>query len=367
MEVKDIAGAALAHNPVVARMAEYNHEQLVFCNDNETGLKAIIGVHNTILGPGLGGTRFWNYADETEALIDVLRLSRGMTYKSSLAGINLGGGKAVIIGDPKKIKTEALLRRFGKFINTLGGKYITAEDVGVNTRDMETIHQETNYVAGLPATMGGGGDPSPVTAYGVYVSMKASAKEVYGNDALSGKKVLVQGLGNVGMHLVEYLHKEKAVIFAFDISEERVKMAVEKYGASPVTPENMFDLNIDIYAPCALGATINDNTLNRLKCSIICGAANNQLADEKVHGEAVTQKGMLYAPDFVVNSGGIINVYYELDGYVRERAMAHAEKIYDTTWNIIQTAKTEKIPTYMAANRLAEKRIEEIAKIKVRF
>ena len=367
MEVKDVANTVLAQNPVIGRMLEYNHEQLVFCNDNESGLKAIIAVHNTILGPSLGGTRFWNYNNETEALIDVLRLSRGMTYKSSVAGINLGGGKAVIIGDPKKIKSEALLRRFGKFINTLGGKYITAEDVGVNTRDMETIHNETEYVAGLPVSMGGGGDPSPVTAYGVYVSMKASAKEVFGNDSLAGKKVLVQGLGNVGMHLVEYLAKEKAILYVYDISEERIKMAVEKHGATATTPDKMFDLAIDVYAPCALGATVNDDTLSKLKCSIICGAANNQLAEEKIHGEAVTKKGILYAPDFVVNAGGIINVYYELDGYVRERAMAHAEKIYDTTANIIQVAKTEKIPTYMAANRIAEQRIEAIGKIKVRF
>ncbi len=367
MEVKDVASTALAQNPVIGRMLEYNHEQLVFCNDNESGLKAIIAVHNTILGPSLGGTRFWNYNNETEALIDVLRLSRGMTYKSSVAGINLGGGKAVIIGDPKKIKSEALLRRFGKFINTLGGKYITAEDVGVNTRDMETIHNETQYVAGLPVSMGGGGDPSPVTAYGVYVSMKASAKEVFGNDSLAGKKVLIQGLGNVGMHLVEYLAKEKAILYVYDISEERIKMAVDNHGATATTPDKMFDLAIDVYAPCALGATVNDDTLSKLKCSIICGAANNQLAEEKIHGEAVTKKGILYAPDFVVNAGGIINVYYELDGYVRERAMAHAEKIYDTTANIIQVAKTEKIPTYMAANRIAEQRIEAIGKIKVRF
>jgi leucine dehydrogenase len=367
MEVKDISTSEAAQDRVIGRMLEFNHEQIVYCNDNESGLRAIIAVHNTVLGPSLGGTRMWNYQNETEALIDVLRLSRGMTYKSSVAGLNLGGGKAVIIGDAKKIKNEALLRRFGKFINSLGGKYITAEDVSMNSRDMEIIHNETKYVSGLPVSMGGSGDPSPVTAYGVYVSMKASAREVYGTDSLSGKKVLVQGLGNVGMHLVEHLHKEKAHLFVYDINEERVKYAVEKHGAKAVSPETMFDLDIDIYAPCALGASVNDDSLSRLKCSIICGAANNQLADEKKHGEAVMKKGILYAPDFVVNAGGIINVYYELNGYVRERAMAHAEKIYDTTWNIIQTAKAEKIPTYMAANRIAEKRIEAIGKIKMRF
>src|ERR1700752_1001437 len=280
MEVKDIKDTQLAQNPVIAQMMINNHEQILFCNDNATGLKAIIAIHNTVLGPSLGGTRFWNYNNEMEALTDVLRLSRGMTYKSSVAGLNLGGGKAVIIGDPKKIKNEALLRRFGKFINTLGGKYITAEDVGVNTRDMEIIHNETEFVAGLPVSMGGGGDPSPVTAYGVYMSMKASAKEVFGNDSLAGKKVLVQGLGNVGMHLVEHLAKEKAILSVYDISEERVKIAVEKHGAKAVSPDKMFDLDIDIYAPCALGATVNDNTLAKLICIMICGAANNQLSDE---------------------------------------------------------------------------------------
>lgn len=363
MEVKDIKDTQLMQNPVIAQMALNNHEQIVFCNDNATGLKAIIAIHNTVLGPSLGGTRMWNYNNEMEALNDVLRLSRGMTYKSSVAGLNLGGGKAVIIGDAKKIKSEALLRRFGKFVDSLGGKYITAEDVAMSSRDMEIIHMETNYVSGLPENMGGSGDPSPVTAYGVYVSMKASAREVWGSDSLSGKKVLVQGIGHVGENLVAHLTKEGAKVYINDISEERVKDAVAKYKAEAVSADKMFDLDIDIYAPCALGATVNDNTLGRLKCSVICGAANNQLAEEKKHGLAVKEKGILYAPDFVVNAGGIINVFYELEGYNRDRAMAHAEKIYDTTWNIIQTAKQENIPTYQAANRIAEQRIESIARI----
>lgn len=363
MEVKDIKDSSLAQNPVIGQMLINNHEQVLFCNDNATGLKAIIAIHNTVLGPSLGGTRMWNYNNEMEALTDVLRLSRGMTYKSSVAGLNLGGGKAVIIGDPKKIKNEALLRRFGKFVNSLGGKYITAEDVAMSSRDMEIIKMETDYVSGLPVNMGGSGDPSPVTAYGVYVSMKASAKEAFGSDNLSGKKVLVQGIGNVGMHLVEHLTKEGAKVYVYDISEERIKHAVDTYKAEFVAADKMFDLDIDIYAPCALGATVNDDTLSKLKCKVICGAANNQLADEKKHGEAVTSKGILYAPDFVVNAGGIINVFYELEGYNRERAMAHAEKIYETTWNIIQTAKTQNIPTYIAANKIAEQRIESIARI----
>ena len=363
MDVKVLTNNDLSKNPVIGQMSLHNHEQVVFCNDNATGLKAIIAIHNTVLGPSLGGTRMWNYANEMEALHDVLRLSRGMTYKSSVAGLNLGGGKAVIIGDAKKIKSEALLRRFGKFVDSLGGKYITAEDVAMTSRDMEIILMETKNVSGLPENMGGSGDPSPVTAYGVYVSMKASAREVWGNDSLSGKKVLVQGIGHVGEVLVSHLTKEGAKVYIHDISEERLKAAAVKYKAEVVNPANMFDLDIDIYAPCALGATVNDETLSRLKCKIICGAANNQLADEVIHGEAVGKQGILYAPDFVVNAGGIINVYYELEGYNRERAMAHAEKIYDTTFNLFQLAKKEGIPTYMAANRLGEQRIEAIARI----
>jgi leucine dehydrogenase len=363
MEVIALKGAQLAENPVLGQMHLNNHEQVVFCNDNATGLKAIIAIHNTVLGPSLGGTRMWNYNNEMEALNDVLRLSRGMTFKSSVAGLNLGGGKAVIIGDAKKIKNEALLRRFGKFVDSLGGKYITAEDVAMNSKDMEMIHMETEHVSGLPENMGGSGDPSPVTAYGVYVSMKASAKETWGSDSLSGKKILVQGIGHVGEHLVAHLTKEGATVYINDISEERVKDVQSKYKAEFVAADKMFDLNIDIYAPCALGATVNDETLSRLKCRVICGAANNQLADENVHGKLVMEKGILYAPDFVVNAGGIINVYYELEGYVRERAMAHAEKIYSTTWDLIQMAKKENIPTYQAANRMAQQRIDSIAKI----
>jgi len=363
MEVKTLNQLDLSKNPVIAQMSMNNHEQILFCNDNATGLKAIIAIHNTVLGPSLGGTRMWNYNNEMEALHDLLRLSRGMTYKSSVAGLNLGGGKAVIIGDAKKIKNEALLRRFGKFVDSLGGKYITAEDVAMTSRDMEIINMETDHVSGLPENMGGSGDPSPVTAYGVYVSIKASARETWGNDSLSGKKVLVQGIGHVGESLVDHLTKEGAKVYINDISEERLKAASAKYKAEVVSAEKMFDLDIDIYAPCALGATVNDETLGKLKCAIICGAANNQLSDEKIHGEAVGKQGILYAPDFVVNAGGIINVYYELEGYNRERALAHAEKIYDTTFNLFQLAKKEGIPTYMAANRLGEQRIEAIARI----
>jgi leucine dehydrogenase len=368
MEVKDIKKSSLAENPVISQMLLNNHEQVVFCNDNDTGLKAIIAIHNTILGPSLGGTRMWAYNNEMEALTDVLRLSRGMTYKSAVAGLNLGGGKAVIIGDAKTQKNEALMRRFGKFVNSLSGKYITAEDVGVNTKDMEYIKMETDFVSGLPVNMGGSGDPSPVTAHGVYIAMKASAKEKWGSDSLAGKKVVVQGIGNVGENLVKNLVKEKAIVSIYDINAERLKQIAKETGATVITDsDGLYDLDMDIYAPCALGGTLNTDTLNRLKCSIICGAANNQLAEETVHGKMVIEKNILYAPDFVINAGGIINVYYELEGYNRERALAHAEKIYETTLNIFKEAKEQNIPTYMAANRIAEKRIEQIAKIKVSY
>jgi leucine dehydrogenase len=356
-----------AISAVISQMEIFNHEQIVYCNDNNVGLKAIIGIHNTTLGPALGGTRMWNYASEQDALIDVLRLSRGMTYKSAVAGINLGGGKAVIIGDPKKIKTEALLRSFGKFINNLGGKYITAEDVSMNSKDMEIISMETDYVTGLPESMGGSGDPSPVTAMGVWMGMKASVKQVYGNDSLQGKKIIVQGLGNVGKHLIEYLSKENAEILVFDIDKDKIKDVSKKFKVKVLSADQLYSADADIYAPCALGATVNTQTLEQLKVKIICGSANNQLADENIHGKMVEEKGILYAPDFVVNAGGIINVYYELEGYNRERALAHAERIYDTTIKVFEIAKKENIPTYLAANRLAEDRINAIAKLRARL
>jgi len=367
LQVKNIKQVALGENPVISQMLQHNHEEILFCNDNETGLKAIIAIHNTVLGPSLGGTRMWMYNTEMEALNDVLRLSRGMTYKAAVAGLNLGGGKAVIIADSKKDKSEALLRRFGKFVNNLGGKYITAEDVGMNSRDMEYIHMETKHVSGLPESMGGGGDPSPVTAYGVYLAMKAAAKERWGSDSLAGKKVAVQGVGNVGENLVRHLVKDGVKVYINDINKEKLKTLSKELGVEVVEDDKLFDLDIDIYAPCALGATVNTDSLNRLKCSIICGAANNQLADENLHGEMAIKKGILYAPDFVINAGGLINVYSELSGYNRERAMSQAENIYHTTLQIFKIAKSENIPTYTVANRLAEKRIADIGKVKLPF
>jgi leucine dehydrogenase len=359
-EIKEIQ-AGLNENPVIAQMNLMGHEQVLFCQDEETGLKAIIAVHNTVLGPALGGTRMWNYKNEIEALTDVLRLSRGMTYKAAISGLNLGGGKAVIIGDPRGAKPEALFRRFGKFVNSLGGKYITAEDVGISPREMEFVHMETNHVSGLP---GRSGDPSPVTAYGVYVGMKAAAKAAYGSDSLQGKKVAVQGVGHVGEYLVKHLTKEGALVTITDIHQDTIDRVSKTYGTKVVAPADIYDVDMDIYAPCALGATVNDETLDRLKCQVIAGAANNQLKEEKKHGEAVLKKGIVYAPDYAINAGGLINVYTEVKSLTSEWAMQNAENIYNTIGQIIKESKETNTPTYLIANKIAERRIESIGKVK---
>jgi|TARA_B110000902_G_scaffold57066_1_gene66646 leucine dehydrogenase len=346
-----------------AQVESTNHEQIVFCNDNATGLKAIIAIHNTVLGPGLGGTRMWNYATEAEALNDVLRLSRGMTYKAAISGLNLGGAKAVIIGDAKKDKSEALMRKFGRFIENLNGKYITAEDVGTTTKDMEYVKMSTDSVAGLPESMGGGGDPSPVTAYGTYIGMKASAKKAYGSDSLKGKKIAIQGIGKVGMHLVELITKEGGIVSVSDINEGSLKHAVAEYGATVVNGDDIYGLDVDIFAPCALGAILNTKNINALNCDIIAGAANNQLAIEEEHGVMIKEKGLLYAPDFLINAGGLINVYSEVIGYNRENAMRDTENIYDTTLNIFNLADEQNIHTQKAATLLAQKRIDDILNV----
>lgn len=346
---------------ILSRMEEMEHEQVLFCHDKQTGLKAIIAIHNTVLGPSLGGVRMWNYKSEEEALNDVLRLSRGMTFKAAITGLKLGGGKAVIIGDVKTQKNEALMRRFGQFVNTLGGRYITAEDVGMVTQDMVYIKKETDHVTGLPEEMGGNGNPSPVTAYGVYMGMKASAQFCWGNNSLAGKKVLVQGTGNVGETLIDYLTKEKAIVYVNDINEERVKNIVAKYNAVAVT-RNIYSEEIDIYAPCALGATLNSETIPQLRCAIVSGAANNQLLDEKLHGQMLKDKGIVYAPDFLINAGGIITVYAEVAGYNKQKTMEETAKIYDTTLNILITAKEQNITSFQAAMNVAMERINNARK-----
>lgn len=349
-------------NPVISQMSMMGHEQVLFCNDEATGLKAIIAVHNTVLGPALGGTRVWAYNNEMEALNDVLRLSRGMTYKNAISGLNLGGGKAVIIGDARTIKSEALFRRFGKFVNGLAGKYITAEDVGVSPLDMNYVSMETQHVVGLP---GKSGDPSPVTAYGVYMGMKAAAKIQFGSDSLSGKKIAVQGVGHVGEYLVKHLTEEGALVSITDIHEDTLSRVAQTYGSKIVAPNDIYDIDMDIYAPCALGATINDDTLSRLKCSVIAGAANNQLMDEQKHGVEVMKKGIIYAPDFTINAGGVINCFSEVQGLSAAWAHSKAEEIYTTIHSIVKRSQDTQIPTYQIANKMAEERIEAIGKVKL--
>lgn len=353
---------------VFEHMQQLGHEQLVFCHDPKSGLNAIIAIHNTTLGPALGGTRLWNYTSHEEGIVDALRLSRGMTYKAAISGLNLGGGKAVIIGDASKVKSEALWRRYGKFVDSLNGKYITAEDVNTSARDMEYISMETEHVTGVPEYMGGSGDPSPFTAYGVFVGMKASTKKTWGSDNLSGKKVLVQGVGHVGQYLVGHLVEAGAEVFIADISEAKLKQTTDKFQKVKVVNNNdIFNMEMDIYAPCALGATVNTESISKMKCAIIAGAANNQLADENVHGPALIEKGILYAPDFLINAGGLVNVSAELDGYNRERVMGQVEQIYDRTLEIFQLSDSEKIHTQAAAMQIAQRRIDAIAAVKSRL
>jgi len=344
---------------VVGKMETMGHEQVVFCNDKVTGLKAIIAIHDTTLGPALGGTRMWNYSSEAEALQDVLRLSRGMTFKASISGLNLGGGKAVIIGDASKDKTEALMKKFGEYVDSLGGKYITAEDVGMNTKDMEYVREKTKYVTGIPESMGGSGDPSPVTAYGVYMGMKASAKFKWGSDSLEGKTILVQGVGHVGENLVKHITEEGSKVYITDINLSKLAEVSEQYGAEIINGDSIYDMDMDIYAPCALGSTLNTNTINRLKCQIIAGSANNQLSDEVLHGKMIKDKGIVYAPDFLINAGGLINVYSEINGYKREESLLQTKKIYDTTLEILLKSESEDITTHKAALLIAEHRIQE--------
>jgi leucine dehydrogenase len=344
-------------------MTQYHHEQLVISSDPSSGYFGIIAIHDTTLGPALGGTRFWQYATTDEAITDALRLARGMTYKAAVAGVNLGGGKAVIVGDNKLTDREALFRAHGQFVESLGGRYVTAEDVGTSPADMEYIHSETEHVAGLH---GRSGDPSPVTAYGVYMGMKAAAQVRWGSDSLSGRTVAVQGCGNVATHLCTLLHAEGARLIVTDIDPAKAKRVVDATGASAVDPKAIYDQKADIYSPNALGAVINDDTLPRLKVEIIAGGANNQLAEER-HGDLVEQRGITYAPDYVVNGGGLINVYGELEGWSTERSRRKAGDIFDTTLRVFAIAARQGIASYLAADRLAEERIAAIAPLRKRW
>jgi len=341
-----------------------HHEEVVFAYDEETGLKAIIAVHDTSLGPALGGCRVWNYESEDEALRDVLRLSEGMTYKSALAGLNLGGGKAVIIGRVRDIGNEAAFRAYGRIVDSLGGRYVTAEDVNTTPQMMEWVHEETEYVAGLSPELGGSGDPSPFTAYGVFAGIKSAANKAYGSDSLEGKTIAVQGLGHVGLYLVEHLSKAGAKIIVTDIKEERIQEVLKLKHVTSVAPDDIYDVDMDIYAPCALGSTVNDDTIDRLKCQVIAGAANNVLADYEKHGNILLERGVLYAPDYAINAGGVINVYGELEGYNEKRSYARVNHIYSILQDIFTLSETEHIPTMDAADALAEDRIRKIGRLK---
>lgn len=339
-----------------AAMERDDYEEVLFCQDKASGLKAIIAIHDTTLGPALGGTRMWTYATEGEAVVDALRLAKGMTYKNAVAGLNLGGGKTVIIGDPKKDKNEAMFRAFGRYIQGLNGRYITAEDVGTTEEDMDIIHQETDFVTGISATYGSSGNPSPATAFGVYRGMKAAAKAAFGSDSLTGRTVAVQGVGNVSFTLCKYLHEEGARLIVTDINKEAVSRAVEAYGATAVDPGEIIGADCDIYAPCALGATINDESLPLLRAKVVAGAANNQLKEPR-HGDALHEMGIVYAPDYVINAGGVINIADELNGYNKERAFKQIAKIYDSITRVLEISQLSGIPAYAAADQLAEERI----------
>jgi leucine dehydrogenase len=346
-----------------ALLEEHEHEQVSLVYEPSSGYRGIIAIHDTTLGPALGGTRFWKYASDREALIDCLRLARGMTYKAAVAGLNLGGGKSVIIGDPKTRNREPVFRAHGRHVESLRGRYITAEDVGTSINDMEFIKAETDFVTGL---IGKSGDPSPVTAFGVYRGIKACAMHRYGSESLAGKKVAIQGCGNVGYYLADLLNKEGAKLIVSDIDRGKQQRVVNEFKAEAVSPEGIYGVEANIFAPCALGGIINDQTLPQLKVDVVAGGANNQLAEER-HGELLEEKGILYAPDYVINGGGLINVNAELNGWTMERARNKAGEIYDTILTVFDIAGEEAIPSYKAADRLAERRIAAISKVRSNF
>jgi leucine dehydrogenase len=345
-----------------SKLEEYDYEQLILCQDKSTGLKAIIAIHDTTLGPALGGTRICEYESDEEAIEDALRLARGMTYKNAAAGLNLGGGKAVIIGDPKKIKSEALFRAFGRFVEGLNGRYITGEDMNATQQDASYINCETDYIVGLET---GSGNPSPVTAYGVFKGIQAAVNEVFGSDDLTGKTVAIQGLGAVGRRLAERLHEAGAKLYVTTRDKAKIDKAVAELNATAVGPDEIYGVECDVFSPCARGAIINDKTIEKFKCKIIAGAANNQLAESR-HGDMLHEKGILYVPDYIINSGGVINIIDDISGreYNRENAMKNTARIYDACKKVFEIAKRDNIPTHKAADIMAEERIAAVRKIK---
>ncbi|HXY16423.1 MAG TPA: Glu/Leu/Phe/Val dehydrogenase dimerization domain-containing protein [Terriglobales bacterium] len=347
-------------------MRRHGHKKVVMCNDADTGLRAIIAIHSTQLGPATGGLRMWPYATEDEAIIDALRLARGMTYKYAAAGVNLGGGKAVIIGDPKHDKTEALFRAFGRFLDQLGGEYMTGEDVGTTLADMETIFTETNYVVTLPVHCGGAGDIAPATAQGCVMATKACARRVWGTDVLKGRRIALQGLGAVGYNALRLLVKEDAQVIVTDVDPQKVKAAVTEFDVSAVPPSDIYRQDVDIFAPYALGAVINDETIPLLRAKIVAGSANNIFAEDR-HGDELERRGIVYAVDYIANSGGTI---FDTDrlrkgGFQPVRAWANVNKIYERIEEVFRLADRDHISYYAAADRLAEERIAAIKAVRL--
>lgn len=340
-------------------MGEHEHEQVVFFYEPSCGYRGIIAIHDTSLGPALGGTRFWNYASDTEAVVDVLRLARGMTYKAAVAGLNLGGGKSVIVGDNKTTHREMVMRAHGRAVESLGGRYITAEDVGTSVEDMDYIHMETGHVVGMA---GKSGDPSPVTAYGTYRGIKACALKRYGTDSLDSRSVVIQGAGHVGYFLAQDLREEGAKVFIADIDESKVDRCVEELGCEAVGADEVYDVDADVFAPCALGAILNDDTIPRLKVEIVAGAANNQLKRQH-HAKMLQDREILYAPDYVINAGGLINVYSELAGWSLERSKRKAGEIYRTLLNVFEIAEDAGLTNAEAADEVAIRRVGQVAKL----
>ena len=344
---------------VLNKMVKHGHEQVTMYSDPEAGLRAIIAIHDTTLGPSCGGTRMWPYASEAEALADALRLSQAMTYKSAAAGLNLGGGKGVIIGDPRTDKTEGLLRAWGRFVDTLGGRYLTTTDVGTTGRDLETVHQETQHVVGLDVTLGGSGDTSIMTALGIYMGMRACAADAWGSDSLRGRRIAMQGFGKVASHTAKHLLEDDAQIFATDISDVALDKA-RQMGVTVVSPDEIYDTECDIFAPCALGGVINAETIDRLRCRIVAGGANNQLATPE-DGEELHRRGIIYAPDFLINAGGIINAAAEIgQSYNPDRSRQQTERIYEQMAAVLTTSSKKEISTARAADLLAEKRLASV-------
>ena len=347
-------------------MQQHRFKKLLLCNDTDTGLRAVIAIHSTRLGPATGGLRMWTYATENDAIFDALRLARGMTYKYAAAGVNLGGGKAVIIGDPRKDKTEALMRAMGRFIDQQGGEYITGEDVGTTLDDMEMLYSETDHVVTLPVHAGGAGDISPATALGSVLATRACAMRVWETDDLSGRTIALQGLGVCGSKALRLLLEAGAKVIVTDVDPDKVNSAVKEFGVTAVAPELIYDQDVDIFAPYALGAVINDDTIDRLKCRVVAGSANNILAEER-HGDALQARGIVYAVDYVANSGGTIfdTDRFRKGGFQPERAWANVNRIYDRILEVFRIADAEHIPYYRAADQLAERRIAALDSVRL--